>query len=494
MAHSKFVLEKDGLLRRGIMGRYWGLLFLLPGLVLAEPPYSGTISIDSDIITTADPTTFSTIQYTGTGTRTMFDRRVNDWVTVDAFLFDVTFDDGLSTEVQVNPEFISSDAAAIPATKYATEIGRIPTALRADMQTMWIHKGNEAFGGGNNNVLIHTEQADAYEADGILHETFVHEAAHTSIDATHDSSVEWLAAQGSDPDFISTYARDNPNREDIAESMLPYLAVRYRADRISADMKTTIEETMPARIAYLDAQNFDMYPIATNGNTSAGPTAATMYLMTTSNSNNVTTLHLINTSSAAQTYTGTLYNGDGDQLGVANETLNTTGVPASGRLKLTALDLETIFSVTAWKGPAMLEVNSADSFHLMAKLVSPSGLVSNTNCVRSNEVHNVEGFDSPNLTYVRFINTGASTISNITATLKDDNGEDIGAPATVLLNELAPKAATWLNRNDLADLIDDTWNGEATLKIIDGAVSLKLLNLNFVNSETFFNFSCYEGQ
>ena len=113
----------------------------------------------------------------------MFDRRVNTFITLEAFLFSAKFDDGLSTEVQVNPEFLSPEAAAFPATKYATEIGRIPTALRADMQTMWIQLGNELCGGGNNNVLIHTRKADAYEDDGILHETFLHEAAHTSIDA-----------------------------------------------------------------------------------------------------------------------------------------------------------------------------------------------------------------------------------------------------------------------------------------------------------------------
>ena len=33
--------------------------------------------------------------------------------------------------------------------------------------------------------------------------------------------------------FISEYARDHPDREDIAESFLPYLAVRYRPERLT---------------------------------------------------------------------------------------------------------------------------------------------------------------------------------------------------------------------------------------------------------------------
>ena len=225
------------------------------------PPFGGTIFIDPDIITSSDPTTFQNLSFAGQGARTMFDRRVNDWITVDAYLFNASFDDGLAAEIQVNPEFGGSDAALAEAEKYAEVIGRLPTALRNDVETVWIHKGTQPFGGGNNNLLIHIGQADLYTADGILEETFVHEAAHTSLDAAHASAPAWLAAQSADPTFISTYARDFPNREDIAESFLPYLAIRYRSDRISQSLANTIMQTMPNRIAYFDNQSFDMYPI-----------------------------------------------------------------------------------------------------------------------------------------------------------------------------------------------------------------------------------------
>jgi hypothetical protein len=229
--------------------------------VQAEPPFSGTIFIDPDIITASDPTTLQHVVYTGQGMRTMFDRRVNDWITVNAYLFNADFDDGLATEIQVNPEFGSSDAALVEAQKYGAVIGQLPTALRIDVETVWIHKGTEPFGGGNNNLLIHTGQADLYVADGILEETLVHEAAHTSLDATHAAAPDWLTAQTADGTFISTYARDYSDREDIAESFLPYLAVRYRLDRISPTLADTILQTIPNRITYFDNQSFDMYPI-----------------------------------------------------------------------------------------------------------------------------------------------------------------------------------------------------------------------------------------
>ena len=94
-----------------------------------------------------------------------------------------------------------------------------------------------------------------------MEETLVHEAAHSSLDEYHSASKGWINAQNLDPSFISTYARDNPEREDVAETFLLYLALRYRRDPISATLRDTMLETIPNRIKYFDAQNFKMYPI-----------------------------------------------------------------------------------------------------------------------------------------------------------------------------------------------------------------------------------------
>ena len=181
----------------------------------------------------------------------MYDRRVIGWITVNAYLFNASFDDGLTAEIQVNPEFGSSETALIEAQKYAEAIGRLPTVLRSVVERVWIHKGNESPGGGEN-FLIHTGRAENYIARGVLEEAFVHEAAHGLLDAAHASAPAWLAAQSADPTFISTYAREFLNSEDIAESFLAYLAVRYRSDRISQSLANTILLTIPNRIAYFD--------------------------------------------------------------------------------------------------------------------------------------------------------------------------------------------------------------------------------------------------
>ena len=231
-------------------------------IALENPPFGGTIFIDPDIITPTDPTTFISLTYNGQASRIMFDRRENNWVTLNPYLFPSEYDDGITIEIQVNPEFGSKDIAKIEADKYAPVIGQLTTELRKDVKTVWIHKGLKPFGGGNNNLLIHTDWAARhYEDQGILEETFIHEASHTSLDSLHASSAGWLKAQTDDCKFISYYAEENPIREDISESYLPYFAIRYRPERIRNSLKDSIENAIPNRIKYFDAQSFNMHPI-----------------------------------------------------------------------------------------------------------------------------------------------------------------------------------------------------------------------------------------
>ena len=234
----------------------------------AEPPFSGTIFLDPDLITEDDPTAFVSLTGNGMALRTMFDRRVNQFIQVNAHLFDASYDDGLKIEIQVNEEFNAAEALA-QAEFYAEVFGRLPTSLRRDVETSWIHRGDEAFGGGNNNLLIHTGSlAEDYIARGILEETLVHEASHTSLDADHAASPGWLAAQAADGEFISTYARDFPNREDVAESFLLIYALDHRRDRISDAMANTIASTIPNRIEYFRGVPLDLYPNGSNAEAS----------------------------------------------------------------------------------------------------------------------------------------------------------------------------------------------------------------------------------
>lgn len=249
-------------------GQYWKITDLtggegIPIATPTKPPYHGTIFVSPDILKASDPTAFSTLEDAGQGERTMFDRRAGSdgaFIILKPYLFKANYKDNLSIEMQVNPEFGTVDKARIEARKYAEVIGRLPTVLRKDVKTSWIHKGDKLFGGGNNNLLIHTGQAAAYERDGILEEALIHEGAHSSLDAEHALAKEWVAAQKADPVFISTYAEENPQREDIAESFIFFLALQYRLDRIPKELKETVEKCIPQRMAYFKKQGFNVYP------------------------------------------------------------------------------------------------------------------------------------------------------------------------------------------------------------------------------------------
>ena len=222
-----------------------------------EPPFVGTLFVHAGLIIDSDPTAFTDLSYAGVESRMMFDRRTAAFGAYDAHLFNTRFGSSKTVEFQVNTEFTRT-AAEDEARRYAHTIGQLPGFLFRDLQTVWIHKGNELFGGGNQNLLIHAGQGAQYIADGLLGEAFLHEASHTSMDSYHLFEPLWHQAQLSDVNSISNYARDFPEREDVAETVPMYLAARFWSDRIPESLHQTIVRTIPNRMLYLDCQGLSV--------------------------------------------------------------------------------------------------------------------------------------------------------------------------------------------------------------------------------------------
>ena len=225
------------------------------------PPYGGTVSITPRVIEPSDPTTLGSITYAGRGQRYVYDRRPDAWITIDVYLFNARYA-GQEVEFRVNSEFGSEEAAQAEVETYAPALGQMPAVLRSGTTHVVIHAGNEPWGGG----LIHADRGKEYIRRGIMEEVLVHEAAHNALDIAHKDSPGWRAAQAADGVFISEYARDYPDREDIAESILPYFAVRYRTERLTEADRSAILAAIPNRLVYFDEQGFDMSPY-TRGST-----------------------------------------------------------------------------------------------------------------------------------------------------------------------------------------------------------------------------------
>ena len=223
------------------------------------PPYEGTVRISPRVIEPSDPTTLESITYEGRGERLVYSAlraRGARWTTINAYLFDVRYA-GQVVEFRVDPEFGSEEVAQAEVETYAHALGQMPTALLSGVRYVDVNAGKGVWSANSKRrqIHIHTDRVDDYNE-----ETFVHEATHVSLDPSHEHSPGWHAAQAADGVFISAYGRDNPDSEDLAESFLAWLAVRYRAERLTALERALILRAIPNRLIYFDEQRFDMSP------------------------------------------------------------------------------------------------------------------------------------------------------------------------------------------------------------------------------------------
>lgn len=232
------------------------------------PPFRGTPWANRHILGPADSTSLRGVTLAGRGTRTVFDRRVNQWIPVYAYLFDAQFVER-DVEFRVNPEFADVAAARAEVDKFAPALGRLPAVFFSNLGAVAINAGVGAWGGSSHDgsIVIHVHDQTTPDAirGRFLEEVFLHEAAHISLDPAHEDSPDWLAAQEADGVFISDYARDHPNREDIAESILMYFAVRYHPRRLSPEDRWAILTAIPNRLAYFEEQGLDMSPYEATG-------------------------------------------------------------------------------------------------------------------------------------------------------------------------------------------------------------------------------------
>ena len=233
--------------------------------------FTGTIfqAIDfsRNLVTDSDPSTLVDVNALGLLLWSMPDSRSASPVDVLAYDFIANYSDGSTLEILVNPEFGDQATAELEANYYAEVIGRIPLVLRDGINSinglnfLYIHKGFEPLLGFQNYLVIYTDRAAELYALGILEEAVIHETAHVSLDSDLNNSIDWISAKNNDGLAVSQLAHDLDNNEDVAESMLAYIAVQYRNNRLAATVEDTIRATIPNRIDYLNTRGFSMSPI-----------------------------------------------------------------------------------------------------------------------------------------------------------------------------------------------------------------------------------------
>ena len=241
-------------------------LYLFNKIEILEPPFGGTMWDLPDLITSSDYTIYSTSSYQGIETRLFYDKSIPDFINYPAHIYKVNFGDNLSIDFEIHTEFTQEEAGNIEQ-KYAPLIGQLGKDLRRNIKSFEFLKGEEVASAQRTddlnyaNITFHTDWLTLVEtrfSGDRTEELLIHESAHLSIDPYVYGQQEWADAVSLDGNYISTYAQDNPNSEDIAETFQAYIAVKYFPDRISNSLRDTILSVCLNRFKYFDSLNLDL--------------------------------------------------------------------------------------------------------------------------------------------------------------------------------------------------------------------------------------------
>ena len=207
-----------------------------------------------NLINKKDPTNFRKLRNLGVKKRSTWDNRE-----YDAFVFRAAYERSHNIEIRVHINFKTK--ARGYAMKYAKMAGQIPNFLRRYMRTITIFEDNPggppAYAWGNN-ITFHTGW---FTQGSCGEEILMHEAAHNTLDYWSSTGQirksKWQKAAKADKFYITEYAKSKPNREDIAETIVPWIAVRCKSDRLKKDEYKKIVEGIPNRLKVLDESNLD---------------------------------------------------------------------------------------------------------------------------------------------------------------------------------------------------------------------------------------------
>ena len=225
-----------------------------------EPVFKGGSSfLTTNIYSDKDPTSFIKNEYVETKILSMHDGRTENIDNTTAYIFNSFFGNETQkvVEVRVNSNDFNIKKAESEVNKYSILIGRLPGFLVSKLNFIEMHGGNALWGGSPdyNSILIHTEKGEEYIKENVVYDIIAHEFAHAVMDTEHLLSLDWKYAIYKDCIAISEYAKEFPNREDLAETFSVYIS--YRRGNLTPDLIEGINK-IPERIRYLDNLNLNM--------------------------------------------------------------------------------------------------------------------------------------------------------------------------------------------------------------------------------------------
>jgi hypothetical protein len=242
-------------------------IYLFNKVELSEPPFRGSLWELPDLITSTDYSIYSSYQYFGIENRLFYDQSIPDFLEYPAHIMKINFGDGLSIDFEIYQEYSFNEAIQIKD-KYSPLIGQLGKSLRQGIKSFEfmtesvIASAQRSDDLSYANITFHPEWIQGvvmpYPGGDRTEELLIHEASHLSIDPFVYGDVEWSSAVQLDGNYISNYAMEFPEREDIAETFQAYIAVKYFPDRISNSLRDTILSVCLNRFIYFDSLNLDL--------------------------------------------------------------------------------------------------------------------------------------------------------------------------------------------------------------------------------------------
>jgi len=199
-------------------------------------------------------TTYTGVTYTGTATiASMWG--ADGWdSSVLVHQITAEFSDSQSVTVNCDQGVGSQQDCLDYAEKFSRSLGRVPLFSRSATTGLDLRPGNynspsgcNAWGGGGV-ITMCVGVGDTIMQAGNFEELMLHEGAHVTLDPNIYGTEGWNCARNLDNNFISTYAKASPGSEDVAESLVPWYAWKYSADRFQAATINTIAATIPNRL------------------------------------------------------------------------------------------------------------------------------------------------------------------------------------------------------------------------------------------------------
>lgn len=212
------------------------------------------VSTDIDFIRKGDPNAYKSMEFLGRKKKEMPDSRSEILIDKEAFVFKLTFSDKSTVEVWAHSSFKSHEKAKKQVVKLHGPLGKLPGFMRKKIKHVVVHKGNEvAFAeNGDQFFVLYSQNMDTRINNNDLEETVFHESVHATLEDKYKNDKTWLNAQKNDKAFITEYAQENPEKEDLPETAIFAYTYKKHPNRLNKKTKDWMKKNIKERLAFFD--------------------------------------------------------------------------------------------------------------------------------------------------------------------------------------------------------------------------------------------------